>query len=330
MNPIYYSAFFKKKYHQKFTLLKKINLYIFKGELIMDYQKFESFWKQSLEELNDIPYTFDVYKETSDEAINNIGYFSYRGAKHEKIYGFYLKHDQTKRPTILMFHGYQWHKGEPKDYLDWYRLGLNVFAIDIRGQKGQTKDQFKYPNGDHRLMTRGLGYPHVYYLKHVVQDGLQLMNLVKTLPFVDQHRLILHGASQGGGLVFMLASLMKVSFVYADVPSYSHFEGRMEDKTGSVKEIAQYVSEHHLDKKTILNSLRYFDLMQFAPYLRTPLMSSVGLKDDICPAKDYMFAYNTITAPKMIYEYPMGGHEGGASVHHAIKLKHLQTWLLEN
>lgn len=297
------------------------------GDYTMEKLDFDSFWKESIDELNDIPYTFDVYHETHDEVINHIGYFTYRGAKNEKIHGLYLKHDNTKRPTMLMFHGYQWHKGEAKDYVDWYKLGVNVFAIDIRGQKGQTKDRFMYPNGDHRLMTKGLGHPKYYYLKHVIQDSLQLLSLVKTLSFVDEKRLILHGASQGGGLVFILAALMRVAFVYADVPSYSHFKGRMADKTGSVKEIAQYVSEHHLNTDDILDSLYYFDLIQFAPHLKTPIMSSVGLKDDICPAKDYMYAYNLVQSPKMIYEYPNGGHEGGGSVHHALKLRHLKEWL---
>ncbi|MCD8561964.1 MAG: acetylxylan esterase [Acholeplasmataceae bacterium] len=293
----------------------------------LEPKQFDAFWRHAKDELREIPFTFQVHHISSREGIDEIGDFSYRGAKKEKVYGFYLKHKEGPRPTMLMFHGYGWHKGNPEEYLDWYQLGVNVFAIDIRGQKGQTMDRFPYPSGDHRLMTRGLGYPEHYYLKHVYQDGLQLIELVKTLDFVDPKKVILHGGSQGGGIVFALAGLTDVYLTFADVPSYSYFKGRIETRNGSIREIADYMNEFKLDVQQTYESLKYFDLMFFAPRIKAPMITSVGLKDEICPARYFMKAFERLDVDREIYEYPEAGHEGGAMTHHRIKLELLEKYL---
>ncbi len=290
-------------------------------------EQFDAFWRHAKDELREIPFAFDVYHTKQTLAIDEIGDFSYRGAKKEKIHGFYLRHKDGKKPTMLTFHGYGWHKGSPEDYLDWYQLGINVFAIDIRGQRGQTMDRFPYPEGDHRLMTRGLGYPEHYYLKHVYQDGLQLIELVKTLDFVDSKHIILHGGSQGGGIVLALAGLMNVAYTFADVPSYSFLKGRLATKNGSVREIADYIEEKKLNRDHILKSLSYFDLLHFAPRITCPIYCSVGLKDDICPAIYFIPAYERVKTDKQLIEYPLAGHEGGSDIHHVKKLSVLREWL---
>lgn len=293
-------------------------------EITQKPDQFDAFWRHAQDELRQIPFGFQVDQTYQKEGIDEVSEFHYFGAKREKVYGFYLKHKEKKSPTILMFHGYGWHKGSPLEYLDWYQLGFNVFAIDIRGQKGLTKDSFPYQEGDQRLMTRGLLHKENYYLKHVYQDGMQLIDLVKTLDFVDENKVILHGASQGGGIVFALAGLKDVYLTFADVPSYSLFEGRIQTRNGSVREIADYIQENKLDLKRVLKELSYFDLIHFAKMIKAPLIASVGLKDDICPAVYFMPSYHLVSAEKRLYEYPDAGHEGGSNVHHQIKLNLLK------
>jgi cephalosporin-C deacetylase len=293
-------------------------------------EQFDAFWRHASMELKQMPFGFVQDNSYQTDHVDEVCEFHYFGAKREKVYGFYMKHHDLKRPTILMFHGYGWHKGEPEDFLDWYDLGLNVFSIDIRGQRGLTKDSIHYPEGDQRLMTRGLSHPEHYFLKHVYQDGMQLIDLVKTLPFVDENKVILNGASQGGGIVFALAGLKDVFITFADVPSYSQFRGRIETKNGSVREIADFMNEHHMDKELTIQKLQYFDLVHFAKRVKSPVIASVGLKDDICPAKYFMPAYDRLSVEKKLYEYKDAGHEGGSTVHHKIKLELLKKFLISS
>lgn len=287
---------------------------------------FDRFWQHAKQELNHIPFRYHVMNTLNIENMDLVQQFSYQGAKNEMIYGMELIHDGAPRPTMIFFHGYGWHKGEPTDYLDYYQIGYNVVSLDIRGQKGLTKDRYPYHSGDQRLMTRGMMNPEEYYLKHVYQDSLQLIRLVKTLPYVDPRHIILNGGSQGGGIVIALAALEDVSYVFADVPSYTHFKGRLMGKHGSVREIADYITEHHLDQDNILANLQYFDNIHFAPMIKAPIFASVGLKDQICPAEFFEIAYDTITAKKAIFRYPEGGHEGGGAVHHQLKLKQAKEY----
>lgn len=293
-------------------------------------QDFDLFWKQALHEMRLIPYAFHVTQVDHTDDINEVGYFHYQGARNEKIYGFYLKHDETERPTILTFHGYNYHKGYPLDYLDYYRLGLNVFSIDIRGQAGLSKDKFPYASGDHRHMTKGILDPQTYYMKHVYQDGINLIHLVKTLGFVDEKKIILQGASQGGGIVLALAALTDVYLVYADVPSFTYFRGRMDTKNGSIREIEDYVNEYKLDREKIIKNVQYVDLIHLVPWIKAPVMISVGGKDDICPMRYFMLAYDKITTEKKIYEYPDAGHEGGKETHRKIILNDIKENLFEH
>jgi cephalosporin-C deacetylase len=54
------------------------------------------------------------------------------------------------------------------------------------------------------------------------------------------------------------------------------------------------------------------------------VLASVGLKDNICPAKHYYATYNRITAPKEIEVYPFNGHDGCGNVHMQKKLEFLK------
>ncbi|RJX24950.1 MAG: hypothetical protein C4537_05515 [Acholeplasma sp.] len=287
---------------------------------------FDLFWQRAKQEIKQIPFHYQIDERVIIESFDEVNYFSYQGAKHEKIYGLELIHDTKPRPTIVFFHGYGWHKGEPNDFKDYYNIGYNVISFDIRGQKGRTKDLYPYASGDHRLMTKGIMNPEEYYLKHVYQDSLQLIGLLRTLPFVDRNHILLHGGSQGGGIVVALAALETVSYVFADVPSYTYFLGRLKGKHGSVKEIADYMTEHQLDSSKVLSNLQYFDNLHFAKSIKAPIFASVGMKDDICPAEFFEKAFNQITTNKVMYRYPEGGHEGGGAVHYQIKLKRAKEY----
>lgn len=282
---------------------------------------FDRFWQHAKQELNLIPFQYHIHKTAHMDPIDEMHEFSYQGAKNETIYGMELIHQGNPRPTMIFFHGYGWHKGEPHDFLDYYQIGYNIVSFDIRGQKGLSKDRYSYHSGDQRLMTRGILHPDEYYLKHVYQDSLQLIHLIRTLPYVDPKHILLNGGSQGGGIVLALAALEDIAYVFADVPSYTHFKGRLMGKHGSVREIADYIEEHHLDEDKVLSNLQYFDNLHFAPMIKAPIFSSVGLKDQICPAEFFEMAYEMMTVHKMIYRYPEGGHEGGGATHHQRKLE---------
>ncbi len=87
------------------------------------------------------------------------------------------------------------------------------------------------------------------------------------------------------------------------------------------------MTEHKLDTNHIYESLKYFDLMFFAQRIKAPIITSVGLKDEVCPARYFMKAFDHLDVDRELYEYPEAGHEGGAMTHHKVKLELLEKYL---
>ncbi|MCR3906622.1 MAG: acetylxylan esterase [Tenericutes bacterium] len=296
---------------------------------------FNDFWNNQISNIESVNPNFQVIKTEDFTQDGTCVYFKFTGAQHETLYGFYLKHNkQEKTPAVLHFHGYWWHKGEPSDYLDWFLEGYAVIVMDIRGQKGESKDTYPYKSGfkteDHRLMVRGIEDPNESYLLHVCLDGYQLVKIAKSLPFVNKNEIILDGYSQGGGMVVTLGGLTKVSLICADVPGNTHFYYRYHNQSGSGMEFYNYVKENNANAEKILSNLKYFDNIFHAKRIQSPILISVGLVDKICPASYFKYAYKNIKSDKHLVEYEGAGHEGGEERHQKIKLTWVREKLNEN
>jgi len=66
---------------------------------------------------------------------------------------------------------------------------------------------------------------------------------------------------------------------------------------------------------TVLSTLDYFDGINFSARAQAKSLFSVGLMDDICPARTVYAAYNHYKGDKSIAVYPYNNHEGGESFH---------------
>jgi len=286
----------------------------------------DSFWEKALEELESIHPSFEILETNSFQPGGIQVHFSFRGYKNQLLFGYYLMHEQIKnQTTVVFYHGYTYHGGKIKEHLHWFNQGYAVITYDFRGQGGKSKDDFVYGNPHEILMIRGVLNKDEYYLKHAILDSYQLYRIAKSLYFVNPEQIIIDGFSQGGGIALLIASFTQPLCVCADVPSYSYFYGRYQTGNGSVKMIKDYVIEHQLDEKHVVEQLAYFDLIHLAKKITSPVIVSVGLKDDICPAPYLMPSYDQIKTKKILYSYPDNGHEGGGKIHEERKL----SWVKE-
>lgn len=293
-------------------------------------KNFSDFWKHQISIIEQIDPEFEIIKTESFQDTGLCAYFKFIGAQNETLYGFYIKHNQQeKTPVVIHFHGYWWHKGEPQDYINWFQEGYAVIVMDIRGQKGESKDTYPYKSGyinnDHRLMIRGIEDPNESYILHTYLDGYQLIRVAKTLPFVYENEIILDGVSQGGSIVVALGALSQVCLICADVPGNTHFYYRYLNRSGSGAEFNDYVNENSVNAEKILNNLKYFDNVFHAKRILSPILISAGSEDEICPLEYFKYAYKNIKSYKHLVEYKGAGHEGGGKRHQKIKL----TWVRE-
>jgi cephalosporin-C deacetylase len=218
-----------------------------------------------------------------------------------------------RRPALVSFHGYGGNKGHLTDFLGWVLLGFSVFAIDIRGQFGESADRALYNPGYVKgHMTKGIEDEASYYYRYVFMDCYRAVRCMLERDDVDRSKVGVMGSSQGGGLSITTAALnSNIAFLISGVPYLCNFERAVNMATlGPYLEVLDYLREHPYEEHEVFRTLSYFDAMNLAPLVRVPALVSVGLIDTICPPSTVFSAYNHIgSKDKELAIYPGVAHE---------------------
>lgn len=218
--------------------------------------------------------------------------------------------------AVSVYHGYGSRRPEAFELLSWISQGYAVLATDVRGQSGESSDSSAYPGGHvPGYLTLGIGDPASYYYRGAYVDAVRAVEALAAQPAVDSGRLVVTGASQGGGLALATAALcamkqLHLRAVVAEVPFLCHFErGATLVDDGPYQEIGSYCRRSGASAAYVLRTLSYFDCMNLADQIRAPTLVTAGLMDTICPPSTIFAAYNAIEAPKEIIADPFGEHD---------------------
>jgi cephalosporin-C deacetylase len=237
-------------------------------------------------------------------------------------------------PCVVQFVGYGDGRGEPIDHLLWASAGYAHLVVDARGQGGHTPDvPERHGVGvDGPPVVRGLADPVDYYYRRVFVDAVRAIAAVRTLPQIDGDRIVLAGASQGGGIALAAAALAAmpgpdgagVAAVLSDLPFLCHWERavRLSDR-GPYAEVARYCARHRDRAARAMATLRYFDSVAFAARAIAPALFSVALMDRVCPPSTVYAAYNHYAGDKRMVVWEFNDHEGGASHQTRLQLEFL-------
>jgi cephalosporin-C deacetylase len=257
---------------------------------------------------------------------------AYCGYDSTPIHGWLLIPETPKRephPCLVHYHGFTGSRGQPWEFSHWLQAGTAVLSIDCREQGGDTGNHARYSHGMvGNVVCKGLLDPREYYYRAVYMDCVKALDFLETCPELDPKRLVIEGGSQGGALGMAVCALDKrPALAMLDVPSNSNLEARVEGQHGSFSAVFEYLRRFPDQMAQAYETLSYFDTMNMAESITCPLFASVGLLDNVCPAKCYFASYNRIQANKTICLYPFNGHEGGGALHTTRKLECLAKWL---
>lgn len=295
---------------------------------------FDEFWTSTLDEARALrtPPAFEPY----DAGLATVDVYdvTFSGFGGHPIKGWFLlpRHIEGRLPCVVEYIGYGGGRGMPHEWLTWSAAGYANLVMDTRGQgsngylRGDTPD----PDQDGLpqtpgFMTRGVTDPRRYYYRRVFTDAVRAVETAREHPRVDPDRIVVAGASQGGGITLAAAALAGgVAAALPDVPFLCHFERATEiTDEAPYSEIARYCKTHrdHIDQ--VFATLRYFDGMNFAARASAPALFSVALMDAICPPSTVFAAYNHYAGDKSIEVWRFNGHEGGAAFQRAAQLRFL-------
>jgi cephalosporin-C deacetylase len=125
----------------------------------------------------------------------------------------------------------------------------------------------------------------------------------------DGHNLVVAGTSQGGLQTIMMAGLHpKVTAAMANVPAGCDQSGILGGNACGWPALAMWLKGE--EQKRVLDVSRYFDCMNFAPNIRCPLLVSVGMIDETCPASGIFATVNQTKGPREIVILPLSDHQG--------------------
>ena len=163
------------------------------------------------------------------------------------------------------------------------RLEMEIHGLDPR----MTTEQFNEisralntdPNG---YLCQGLDNRDNYYMKRVYLACVRCIDLLTSLPEWDGRNVAVQGGSQGGALAIITAGLdSRVTLCAANHPALSDMAGYAEKgRTGGYPHFNRMNGMLTPEK---INTMAYYDVVNFARYVKAKTRLTWGYNDDTCP-----------------------------------------------
>ena len=276
---------------------------------------FDQFWKKALEEARNQPLEpqyFDVPDATDSQLETKL--VRLHVGKNKWIYGYLTRPlDGKKHPVVLVPPGAGSGKISPSDYFS--KKGFVYLKIEIHDN-----DQ-RLPDNEYNLMRqqkcdgymrRGMESKDSYYYKDVYVGCARAVDFLCSLPDWDGKNVIVTGGSQGGALTIVTAALNeKVTLCAPFYPALCDLTGFLHHRAGGwPKFFTSFYKDGRIDipQEQAVNTLQYFDVVNFARRLSVPVFCSWGYSDDTCSPTSIWAAWNEISAPKVCDITPTSAH----------------------
>lgn len=279
---------------------------------------FDDFWKNAKQELDQVDPQFKI---TLDEGLSTYYHNVYRvdwvSLGNINCYGWLsIPKPKGKYPVLIGYGGYKIPLN-PLYYDDYV-----IFTVNVRGIDPKVYKQINPENKEQ--ITVGIEDKDAYVYKGIYMDcvrGLEFIYSHGDMGF-DLGRVIAFGGSQGATLSLISASLMpgKINAVVANNPVFADWKSTYDiglskkELSFPIKNLVDYQKENKgVKQENILETLNYFDLQNFMPGIRCPVLFAVGLLDPFCPPGAQIAAFNklspSVLARSDLFVFPKLGHE---------------------
>ena len=276
---------------------------------------FEQFWQRALKEARKVSLAPE-YTAIPDATDSNIETKLVRlhVGRNKWIQGYLSRPlDGKQHPVVLCPPGAGSQKISPSDYFP--KEGCIYLKIEIHDNdqlmddKGYNEMRQKKCDG---YMRRGMESKDNYYYKDVYVGCARAVDFLCSLPDWDGKNVIVTGGSQGGALTIVTAALNeKVTMCAPFYPALCDLTGFLHQRAGGwPKFFTTFYKDGQIDipQQQAVETLQYFDVVNFARMLRVPIFMSWGYNDDTCSPTSVWATWNEIKAPKERDITPSSGH----------------------
>lgn len=144
-----------------------------------------------------------------------------------------------------------------------------------------------------------------HYYKRVYLGCVRAVDFIFSLPEFNGTDVVVTGGSQGGALTIVTAGLDKrIKYMAAMYPALCDHTGYLNNRAGGWPHYFRNTEP----KAGEIETLGYFDVVNFARRVSAPGFYTWGYNDLTCPPTSMHSAYNMITAPKELEIFQETGH----------------------
>lgn len=269
---------------------------------------FEQFWEEAKSELDKVPVkpvlTRMPERCTDKVDVYHVSIDNIKG----KIYGILCKPKaEGKYPAILHVPGagIRPYYGDP-----WSaEKGIITFQIGIHGIPVNL-DPSVYDNlragALNGYQTANLDDKDNYYYKRVYLGCVRAVDFIESLDYFNGRDIAVTGGSQGGALSIITAALdSRIDYLAAFYPALSDLTGYLHGRAGGWPHMFR---DSFTNKPEKVETSKYYDVANFARFVKVPGWYSWGYNDNVCPPTSMHAAYNVIPGPKELHLFPETQH----------------------
>ncbi len=274
---------------------------------------FNEFWKNNIQKAREVPLDvkMDLIAEKSTEK-SKVYHISFQNDRvGSRMYGILVVPNKTgKFPALLNVPG----AGIRPYAGDFNFVDEDIITLQI----GIHGIPVNMPANLYTEMAAGplASYPFIhmqnkdqYYYKRVYLGCVKAIDFIFGLEQFDGKNVAVSGGSQGGALAIVTAGLDdRIVTLRSVYPALSDVTGYLNNRAGGWPHMFDVNNGKHLSKTENIETMSYYDVVNFARQIKVPGLYSWGYNDETCPGTSMFAAYNVITAPKELKIYKETGH----------------------
>jgi len=292
---------------------------------VKDPADFDNFWSNAIAEARKInldPRITLMPERCTSEA--NVYQVSFQNETNgSRIYGILaIPKKPGKYPAILRVPGagIRPYAGDPRTAA----LGVITLEIGIHGIPVNLDNQV-YDNLANGALSSynniRMNNRDAFYYKRVYLGCVRAVDFIFTLPEFNGTDVAVTGGSQGGALTIVTAGLDKrVKYMAAMYPALCDNTGYLNKRAGGWPHYFRNAEP----KSGEIETLGYYDVVNFARRITIPGFYTWGYNDLTCPPTSMYSAYNVIPAPKELQIFQETGHWAFPEQNEA-----LNNWLIK-
>jgi cephalosporin-C deacetylase-like acetyl esterase len=280
---------------------------------VVDPSDFDAFWERTRKELAALPIDARVLllPERSTSTVR-VFHVNLQGLGGSRLYGMLaVPVKPGPHPAILQVPGAGIRPYNPD--IELAEKGVIVFTVGIHGipvnmdpsvyrdlEAGALKGYFHF-NNDSRDR---------YYYRRVYAGCVRAIDYIFSLSEFDGRSLGVSGNSQGGALSIVTAALdARVKCLASVHPALCDLTGYLQGRAGGWPHVLwDGNSAWYRKEPAVVETLSYYDVVNFAKRVRVPGFYTWGFNDETCPPTSMYAAYNVVRAPKETALFTETGH----------------------